>query len=69
VGTAAVVQVLLYLPGVNAIGFPTLTATAGYVLMTVLLPALVFGLLFWKRGLATAVLAHATALLAIALMI
>jgi hypothetical protein len=66
---AAAVQVLVYLPGVNAIGFPTMTATATYMAMTVAVPALVFGFLFWKRGLGTAFVAHATALVAVALML
>jgi hypothetical protein len=66
---AAMVQVLIYLPGVNAIGFATTTQAAGYVAATVVAPALVFGLLFWKRGLGTAVLAHATALVALALIL
>jgi hypothetical protein len=67
--SAAVVQAILYMPGVSAIGFPTYTMAAGYLAMTVVLPAMVFGLLFWQRGFATALLAHATALLAIMLMI
>jgi hypothetical protein len=66
---AAVVQAILYMPGVSAIGFPTFTAAAGYMAMTVVLPALVFGTLYWKRGFATALVAHATALLAVTLMI
>lgn len=66
---AAAVQVLVYMPGVNAIGFATTTATLGYVAATVAVPALVFGLLFWKRGIGTALVAHATALVALALMI
>jgi hypothetical protein len=66
---AAFVQSVLYLPGVSAIGFPTLAGAAGYMAATVVLPALAFGVLFWKRGFATALLAHATALLAVALMI
>jgi hypothetical protein len=66
---AMAVQVVLYMPGVNAIGFATTTAVLTYVLMTIAVPALVFGLLFWKRGLGTAVVAHATALVALALMI
>jgi hypothetical protein len=66
---AAAMQVLLYLPGVNAIGFPNTGAALAYLATTVALPALVFGVLFWKRGLATALVAHATALVAIALMI
>jgi hypothetical protein len=69
VAVAAVVQAILYAPGVSAIGFPTFTAAAGYMALTVLLPAMVFGALYWKRGFATALLAHATALLAVALMI
>jgi hypothetical protein len=63
------VQAVLYLPGVTAIGFASATTTAAYLAVTVLLPAMVFGVLYWKRGFATALLAHATALLAIMLMI
>jgi hypothetical protein len=66
---AAFVQLVLYLPGVNAIGFATTGAAAAYLAATVALPALVFGFLFWKRGLGTALVAHATALVALALMI
>jgi hypothetical protein len=66
---AAIVQAALYLPGVQAIGFASASAAAAYMATTVLLPALVFGALYWKRGFATAVLAHATALLAVMLMI
>jgi hypothetical protein len=66
---AALVQAVLYLPGVNGIGFPTFGASAGFMAMTVVLPALAFGAIFWKRGFATALLAHATALLAVTFMI
>jgi hypothetical protein len=66
---AMVVQVVLYLPGINAIGFATTATTLTYLAATVALPAVVFGFLFWKRGLGSAVVAHATALVAIALMI
>jgi hypothetical protein len=66
---AAFVQALLYLPGVNAIGFASPATAVGYLVATVLLPAMVFGALFWKRGFATALLAHATALMAVMLMI
>lgn len=66
---AAVVQVVLYVPGVAAVGFPTTGAAVVFLATTVLVPGLVFGLLYWKRGFATAVLADAVALLAIAFMI
>jgi hypothetical protein len=69
VAAAAVVQVLVYLPGVNAIGFATTATAAGYLAATVALPAVVFGVLFWKRGIGTALVAHATALVALALII
>jgi hypothetical protein len=66
---AAVIQVALYVPGVAAVGFPTAGAAAVYLAMTALVPALVFGVLYWKRGFATALLADAAALLAIAFII
>lgn len=66
---AAVVQVLLYLPAVVDVGFASSIAAAGYVILGVMLPALVFGFLYWTRGLGTAVVAHATALVVLALMV
>jgi hypothetical protein len=68
VGAAVLVQVMLYLPGAAAIGFPTTAATLAWLAATVALPATVFGVLYWKRGFGTALVAHATALLAVALM-
>ncbi len=65
---AAAVEVMLHLPGVMMIGFPTTLGAAAFLLTAVVLPAIVFGFLFWKRGLTTAVIAHATALVAIALL-
>ncbi|HSJ25073.1 MAG TPA: hypothetical protein VK929_10415 [Longimicrobiales bacterium] len=69
VTVAAAAQVLIYMPGINAIGFATLQATLAYVAMTVAVPAIVFGVLYWKRGIGTALVAHATALAALALML
>jgi hypothetical protein len=65
---ATVLQVVLYLPSVLAVGFPTTLAAVAFVFVAVALPAAVFGVLFWKRGLTTAVVADATALIAIALL-
>lgn len=59
---AAGAQALIYLPGALSAGFPTPLATAGFLLVTALIPAVAFGLLFWRRGFGTALLAHATAL-------
>jgi hypothetical protein len=66
---AMLVQVALYMPGVSAIGFPSSATMLAFLATTIALPAVVFGALFWKRGLGTALVAHATALVAVALMI
>lgn len=62
---AAGAQVLLYLPGAMAIGFPSTGTAIGFVAVTALVPATAFGLLFWRRGFGSALLAHATALVAL----
>ncbi len=65
VAAGAAVQVLIYLPGVLAIGFPSASMTAGFLATTVAVPAIAFGLLFWRRGFGTALVAHATTLAAL----
>jgi hypothetical protein len=65
---ATLVQVMLYLPGVLALGLPSSIATIGYVLAAVVLPGVAFGTLYWKRGLSAALAGHATALIALALL-
>ena len=65
---ASLVQLALYAPGVMAIGFPTALAALGFSIALVLIPALVFGTLFWKRGLGAAIAADATALAVLALL-
>jgi hypothetical protein len=52
-----------------ALGFPSTVAAAGFVLVTVLVPALAFGALYWTRGLGSALVADATAVTALALMV
>jgi hypothetical protein len=69
VAVAAGIQVLIYLPGVLAIGFPTAATAAGFLAVTVLVPAVAFGILFWRRGFGTALVAHATALGALLLIV
>lgn len=63
------VETLLHLPGVSAAGFPTAFAAAGYTLAAVAIPAAAFAALYWFRGLGTAVLAHAAAYVALALVV
>lgn len=68
VAVVALVQVLLYTPGVLAVGFATPLATTGFLVMAVAVPALVFGALYWLRGFGTALVADATSVLALALL-
>ncbi|MDP2958278.1 MAG: hypothetical protein Q8N53_17755 [Longimicrobiales bacterium] len=65
---AALVQVLIYAPGAVAIGFASWTGTALFLIMAVAIPATAFGMLFWKRGFATALVADIAALAAIAFL-
>lgn len=68
VAAAALVQVALYAPAVAAIGFTTMFAAGLFAVATVLVPALAFGALFWRRGLGAAVAADATALAVLAVL-
>lgn len=63
-----VAQVALYAPGAAAVGFANSTGLVAFLVMTVALPAAAFGLLFWKRGFAPALLADMVALAAIAFL-
>jgi hypothetical protein len=67
--TATVVQVALYVPGALMVGFASGAATAAFLVAGVAVPALAFGFLFWKRGFASALVADATALIALALLV
>ncbi len=65
---ATVVQVALYTPGALSVGFASWTSTLAFLAVGVALPAVAFGVLFWRRGLAPALIADITALVAIALI-
>jgi hypothetical protein len=69
IAVAALAQVLIYLPGVLAIGFPSTATLVGFVTVTALVPAVAFGVLYWQRGFGTALVAHATALAALLLVV
>jgi uncharacterized membrane protein len=64
----AAVQLALYLPWVVGIGFPTFATALGFVLLVVIVPALAFGALYWKRGFGAALFAHATMIALLAMM-
>ncbi|MBU1908923.1 MAG: penicillin-binding protein 1C [Verrucomicrobia bacterium] len=65
---ATLAQVLIYAPGAAAIGFASWTGTALFLIMAVAVPATAFGMLFWKRGFTTALVADMAALAAVALL-
>ncbi len=65
---ATLVQVLLYAPGAAAIGFTSWTGTTLFLVMAVGVPAAAFGLLFWRRGFASALVADVAAFAAVALL-
>jgi hypothetical protein len=69
VAVAALAQVLFYLPGVLAVGFPSTATLLGFILVTSLVPAVAFGVLYWRRGFSAALVAHATALGALLLIV
>jgi hypothetical protein len=63
---AALMEVLLHVPGILNAGFPGQLATATYLLTAVLIPGLVFGALYYLRGFRAAVLTHAASVVVIA---
>lgn len=67
--TVALAQVILYLPGVVSTGFPTILAAATFTGVAILVPALLFGAVYWTRGFTAALVADATAALALLLII
>jgi hypothetical protein len=65
---ATVVQVALYTPGALAVGFASWTGTVLFLLVVAAIPAAVFGLLFWRRGFTSALVADVVALAVLALL-
>lgn len=65
----SVLQLGLYLPALSGVGFPSAASAAGYAIAGVVLPAAAFGALYWSRGFTTAVVADATALGVLALLV
>lgn len=65
---ATVADLLLHIPTLAAFGLPGAGAVTAYVVARLIVPALLFGYLYWRRGLGTTVGAHATANVAIGLL-
>jgi hypothetical protein len=58
---ATVLDLALQLPMLRGLGLPGLPMIAAYLAVRIAIPAALFGYLYWRRGLGTAVTAHLTA--------
>jgi hypothetical protein len=58
IAVGVVLDLLVHLRDVPALGLPGAGTAIAYVAVRVLIPSIAFGILFWKRGLPTAVGAH-----------
>ena len=61
IGLAAMLDVALRWPGMAALGFPSAVTLVAYAAVRGLIPAVIYGYLFWSRGIVTAVGAHVAA--------
>ena len=68
IAVATVADLLLHWPDMTALGLPTTATVIAYVVARMAIPAVMFGYLYWRRGLGTAVAAHAMAGAAIGLL-
>lgn len=68
IGVATVADLLLHWPDMVALGLPGFSTVIAYALARMAIPAVLFGYLYWRRGLGTAVAAHAAAGAAVGLL-
>jgi len=68
IGVATVADLLLHWPDMMALGLPGASAIVAYAVARLAIPAILFGYLFWRRGLGTAVGAHIAAGAAVGLL-
>ena len=68
IAVATVADLLLHWPDMVALGLPGFSTVVAYALARMAIPAVLFGYLYWRRGLGTAVAAHAAAGAALGLL-
>ena len=68
IGVATLADLLLHWPDMLALGLPGLSTVVAYALARMAIPAVLFGYLYYRRGLGTAVAAHAAAGAAVGLL-
>lgn len=65
---AAMLDLAIQSTGIPALGLPGAVSVTAYAVVRFLIPALVFGYLFWRRGLVAAIGAHVAADLTLAVL-
>ncbi len=68
IAVGVVLDLLVHLRGVPALGLPSIGIATAFVAARFVIPSVAFGILFWKRGLPTAVGAHVAAGAALGLL-
>ncbi len=68
IGVATVIDLIVHWSEIPALGLPNAGTVAAYAAVRIVIPAVMFGYLFWRRGIGTAVGAHLTAGAALGLL-
>jgi hypothetical protein len=68
VAVAAAADLLMHASALGSLGLPGSGVVAAYLVARFAIPAVLFGYLFWRRGLGTTVTAHATANMAVGML-
>jgi len=68
IGVATVADLLLHWPDMTALGLPGFSTVVAYAVARMAIPAVLFGVIYFRRGLGTAVAAHAAAGAAVGLL-
>jgi hypothetical protein len=68
VAVATLADLLLHWPSVVSLGLPGVSMVVAYAVARMAIPAALFGYLYWRRGLGTALAAHAAAGAAVGLL-
>lgn len=68
IGVATVIDLIVHWSEIPALGLPNAGTVAAYAAVRIVIPAVMFGYLFWRRGIGTAVGAHVAAGAALGLL-
>ncbi len=68
IAVATVADMLLHWPSMESLGLPGISMVLAYAAIRMAIPGIMFGYLYWRRGLGTALGAHAAAGVAVGLL-